>query len=88
MSLYVNGQLIEKYKEDNSGALDEDSMFLTLPDHILVDKKNATVWVGPLEAEDTEKLAEILKIDTESLTDKKCRIIFMSLGPKPRDGQG
>ena len=84
MALYVNGELIEGYDIINDEFNGEDNLNITLPGHILVDKKNATTWIGDIEEDDAEKMEELFRIDGLQFLNKKIRIFIQVIGNKAR----
>ena len=82
--LYINGQLIDSYKDVSGVGGEPEDLCLDLPMHILFDKKNAEVWQGILEDEDVEKLQEVFRIDLAKYGEKKVRVFFQVMGQKPK----
>ncbi len=79
-NLSINGQEITPALI-KSDLLDDDKLRIELPNHLVIEEKNVTKWSGDLDDEDCDKLREILRIDTDNLIMKRCRIYVQVIGP-------
>lgn len=81
--LNINGQEISPALI-RSDLFDDEKLRIELPNHLIIDEKNAIKWVGDLDEEECDKLKDIFRIDTDLLIGKKCRIYITTIGNAAR----
>lgn len=82
--LNINGLEIDSWVSENDQFQGEDVLSISLPDHMVIDKKNVVRWMGEFEEEDAQKLEELLRLDADQFANKKLRIMIQVLGPKAK----
>lgn len=84
--LYINDQLIENY-EQHPTEFDDESLVLSLPDHLLIEKKNCDRIVMDLDEDDVTTLANVFRFDVDKYINKKVRIYIQTMGNKDKRGR-
>ncbi len=83
--LIINGLEIENFKEVGGIGSDEGSVAYDIPDFLMIDKKNATKWIGDIDSDDAEAIQNLFGLDTDLMIGKKIRVILQVLGPAKRE---